>query len=706
MSADRWVQLLDSLENILSESSLWQASLSALAGQTTEALPPDQMALLQSRLDALQKSTEQLCQHLSAVQQTLHKLQQRMPQNHALLPPSPNLPEMERRLIRETGVDFSRNARRDPAPVEQALRINAEKLHQITTYSPVYIYELNADGIITFANRTYDGLSQERVVGTHITDWFPAEQRSLIASALAQVIQSELPQTVEYAIPNPEGEMRCYSTQMAPVLIDHHVTSVILIANDVTERRQTEAALRESEARYATLAATMPVGVFRTDVEGRCLYCNEHWCEMVGMSGQAALGHGWQHVLHPTDRDRFLMAWNTLLGSSNTLQLEVHYRHTNGTSVWADLRVVPETDSTGQVTGYIGAVNDITQRKLAIEALARSERRLSLALEGAKAGIWEWDMATNQTYWSDENYRLLGYEPGKCASTYDNWLNAVHPEDRDRTQDYVNDVIATNSDLNLEYRVLLPDGSIRWLADSGRLLFNEQGEPSGMSGIQVDITERKQAEEQLRASLKEKEVLLAEIHHRVKNNLQIISSLLNLQANRIDDPQVYAVLEETWNRVDCMALVHESLYHSNNFAEINLAEYVETLAVNLLHTYAVDPEHAFLEVEANPTVYVDLNTAIPCGLILNELITNALKHGLKQGQTRKIFVYLQQSGDRTVTLAIGNCGDTLPVDFDLNQSRSMGLRLVTNLTEQLEGKLEIKRGDPTIFQVSFASPKP
>ncbi|HEY9814545.1 MAG TPA: PAS domain S-box protein [Candidatus Obscuribacterales bacterium] len=220
---------------------------------------------------------------------------------------------------------------------------------------------------------------------------------------------------------------------------------------------------------------------------------------------------------------------------------------------------------------------------------------------------------------------------------------------------------------------------------------------------QEQLGERQRAEAALRESLAEKEVLLSEVHHRVKNNLQIISSLLNLQANRTHDPTAQDALRQSQNRVSSIALIHEHLYQSHDLCNINVAQYVRCLTADLYRTYATSLHPVTLEQVIDPQIHIDVDRAISLGLILNELISNALKHGFKAGQAGTLTMSLQAVSPDEYALSIGHDGHALPSDFDPQSSQSMGLKLVSILIQQLKGRLECDRSPQTVFTVYFPS---
>jgi PAS domain S-box-containing protein len=218
-----------------------------------------------------------------------------------------------------------------------------------------------------------------------------------------------------------------------------------------------------------------------------------------------------------------------------------------------------------------------------------------------------------------------------------------------------------------------------------------------------EITERKRAEQQMQASLEEKEVLLKEIHHRVKNNLQVISSLLNLQAGYVKDREALELFKESQGRVRSIALIHETLYHSSDLGRIDFAAYVQELAANLFSTYGVNSEAIRLKVSAQD-ILLGVDTAIPCGLIVNELISNSLKHAFPAGRQGEISIELHSEGENRLTLVVRDDGVGLPKNLDLQELPSLGLRIVSTLTDQLNGTLELQSRGGAEFKITFPEP--
>lgn len=212
-------------------------------------------------------------------------------------------------------------------------------------------------------------------------------------------------------------------------------------------------------------------------------------------------------------------------------------------------------------------------------------------------------------------------------------------------------------------------------------------------------TDRWNAAKQIEDSLKEKKMLLGEIHHRVKNNLQIISSLLNLQSIHIKDPFDKELFTESQNRVKSMAIVHEKLYQSHNFNQINLKDYTNSLIKDISGTYMIDPDQILFDLDAD-NIELNLETAIPCGLILNELITNSIKHAFPSGSKGKISIKFREEKG-TYQLEVSDNGVGFPEGLDLENAKSLGLELVKNLVHQLEGSIRLETNHGTHFIMKF-----
>lgn len=364
-----------------------------------------------------------------------------------------------------------------------------------------------------------------------------------------------------------------------------------------------------------------------------------------------------------------------------------------------EARVAERTDELADVNDDLLA--EIMERQRVEAALRQSEFRYRLLIEQMPAVTYiaQLDETGSSVYISPQIKSLLHYSAEEWIADPQLWFNLVHPDDRDRLISESQAALTKGQPFRAEYRIFNREGQVVWVQDQTIALPDEAG-PSGLTqGVLFDITARKQAEAQLTASLHEKEMLLKEIHHRVKNNMQVISSLLNLQSGYISDAQTLEIFQESQNRVRSMALIHEKLYRSKNLAEIDLGEYVNDLVTHLFRSYKADGKGVTLKVQAQD-VYLGIDTAVPCGLIINELISNALKHAFPNNRQGEIRVELQKE-QRQVCLCISDNGIGFPLDLDFHNTPSLGLQLVNTLVGQLDGTIDLQNGQGTAFKIHF-----
>lgn len=361
----------------------------------------------------------------------------------------------------------------------------------------------------------------------------------------------------------------------------------------------------------------------------------------------------------------------------------------------------------GSLSKIVHAVNraleeviEHSKRKKAEEALINSHRQLLEAQKIGHIGSWELDINTNKMSCSAEYYNIMGTDPSKLDDGYDAVMELIHPEDRSMVEKNIQNALVSHESFSIDYRLLKPDGSVRILSSKGQVINENSGAAPRLVVTEQDITEQKMAEEQIRSSLKEKEMLLAEIHHRVKNNLQVISSLLRLQSRFIEDEAAVNIFKETQNRVRSIAILHEKLYQSDDLAKIKVDEYVKLLAEDLLYFYELDNSKVEMKIDVEE-VYLNIETAIPCGLMIDELVSNSLKYAFKPGENGTITINLHSNHDKKFTLTVSDDGVGIPMNVDPKNSETFGMQLIKYLSNQLKGDLELNRENGTEFKLEF-----
>jgi len=338
------------------------------------------------------------------------------------------------------------------------------------------------------------------------------------------------------------------------------------------------------------------------------------------------------------------------------------------------------------------------ERKRAEEALRRAEENFRHSLDDSPLGV-RIVTAEGETIYANrailDIYGFRSLEELRTTPVEKRYTPESYAEFKKR---YERKRRGEDSPSEYEVSIVRKNGEVRHLQVSRKeLLWSGKKQ---YQTIYRDITERKQAEEELRASLREKEVLLREIHHRVKNNMQVISSLFNLQAGHTTNEECRGILKEGQMRIRSMSLVHEKLYQSRDLSKIDFAGYIQSLAVHLLHVYLVNPAQVRMETDFED-VSLDINSAVPCGLILNELVSNALKHAFPEGRTGVIKIGLRRGPGGAVELRVADDGVGLPKGLDFRKAESFGLQIVNLLVDQLEAAIDLDRTKGTAFTMTF-----
>ncbi len=346
-------------------------------------------------------------------------------------------------------------------------------------------------------------------------------------------------------------------------------------------------------------------------------------------------------------------------------------------------------------------VMDNSKRKKAEEALL-AERRLfiggpTVVLRLRNTEGWPVE------YVSPNIKSQFGYLPEDLTSGRIPFADLVHPDDRDRIRTEIRQhAEAKTAWYEQDYRIRTATGEYRWIYDFTVLEYDLSGAVTHFHGYIMDTTERKQVQEDLQRSVREKEILLREVHHRVKNNMQVISGLIELQATRISDPEIRSLFFESQNRIRTMALIHEILYRSSDYARIDFSTYLKELITHLLSSYGRDNGGIEIETRLDVT-YLSLDLAIPCGLMANELISNALKHAFPHGKKGRIVIKLLQPAKGQYELSVSDDGIGFPADLEIAKASTFGLQVVNGIaTHQMRGSIRLQKTPGTTVTISFA----
>ncbi|MBN2389167.1 MAG: PAS domain S-box protein [Anaerolineae bacterium] len=476
---------------------------------------------------------------------------------------------------------------------------------------------------------------------------------------------------------------------------------------ELAERTRSQAALEASEHKFREMLENMRLFAVTLDLEGRVTFCNDFGLQLVGMQWEAVLGCDWFETFVPPEiRDEMRAAF---LKNFSTGNFPAHFENeiltaggtTRALIAWNNM-VVRDTDH--NVVGVSSIGEDITARRQAERALLESEAWLRSFVDSMDDVIFSLDTQQRHTALYGRWLERIGMSPehflGRTA-------REVFGPEAARVHETAN-IQALETATSVTYEWELNDGP------EGRQRFQTtlsplrgpEGEVTGLVGVGRDITALKDYQAQLQTALDEKTLMLSEIHHRIKNNLQVILGLLELQFATVEDEGTQQMLRESQNRIKAIALIHERLYQTPGESQINARLYIQSLTRYLTETYnamvrGIVVEHAIADME------LDIDVAIPCALIVNELIANALKYAFPptwqspSGAPPTLRVALYRTGDHG-RLEVADNGVGLPADAASETSPRLGLRLIKMLARQIDGELHIEQNEGTCVAVTFA----
>lgn len=533
---------------------------------------------------------------------------------------------------------------------------------------------------------------EKDVIGKHHYDVFPD-----LPQKWRDVHQRVLAGAVESADEDPyfreDGSVDWTRWECRPWYeSDGSIGGLIVYTEVITERVHREEALRASEERFRSIVSTSQEWIWAIDLAGIHTYSNPAIEHILGYHPDEISGRGSLHLLHEEDIPKV----EQLLGrcmkqKTGWSNLVLRWKHRDGSWRYLESNAVPILDRNGVLVGFQGADRDITDRKKAEEALRESEVIFRSFMEYSPIYV----------FFKDEHIRSL-----RLSRNFETMLERPIDELLGKSMDDLFPSDLAKSMIK-DDMLIMKEGKTVTVEEefNSRVYYTIKfpihidGKPRYLAGYTIDITDRRNDEIKIKKALTEKETLLREIHHRVKNNMQVIISLLKLQAQRIQDKDLKKPFEESEQRIRAMAMVHERLYQKNDLSGINFSEYIHNIISELKTAYHIDGRKVAVKINVEDIV-LEVDSAIPCGLIINELITNCFKYAFPEGRRGEVIVNFTKEGN-TYNMTIRDNGVGLPVGFDHRQTTTLGLQLVNVLTKQLLGNFQIRTDRGTEAAIAF-----
>jgi len=353
----------------------------------------------------------------------------------------------------------------------------------------------------------------------------------------------------------------------------------------------------------------------------------------------------------------------------------------------------------GSVAGIFAAARDITERKQAEEKLQESQERFNLAIENTGAGVWDWDMINDKVVYSTRWKSMLGYADHEVENSFSGWKNLWHPDDSIRIEKALDDYLnGKTNQYEIIHRCRHKDGEWRWIQTRGDIIKDAKGQSVRWVGTNIDITERKLAEDKIKSLLAEKELILKEVHHRIKNNMNSMKGLLLLQATTMDESAATTALEDASKRMQSMETLYDQLYQSASFTELSIKSYLSPLIDAVIFNF---PEGNLIKVEKHIDDFIlDAKRLQPLGIIINELLTNIMKYAFPD-KSKSIITVTATLVEAHIILSVQDNGKGIPTSINFTNSTGFGLMLVNALAGQLDGKIRIERVVGTRIVLEF-----
>lgn len=439
-----------------------------------------------------------------------------------------------------------------------------------------------------------------------------------------------------------------------------------------------------------------PIAYQSLDIHGNIIYVNDIWLEKLGYEHDEVVGHWFGDFLCEDYVDQFKKNFPKFKDSGEVHDVVFDMKCKNSGMITVSFDGKIGYDESGNFKQTHCIFHDISEKQMAEKALKKSEQYYKTIFENTGTATLIVEEDTKVSLVNAEFVKLYGDDKDVIEGKL-KWPQFVSTEYLPMMREFhqTRRIDPEAVPRNYEFDFLDCQGKLKNVFTTVALI---PGTSQSLVSI-LDITKQKKSEKILKTSLKDKETLLREIHHRVKNNLQIISSLLNLQSRYIENEDALDIFTESQNRVKSMAIIHEKLYKSKSMSKIDFEEYITDLTDSLFYSYHINPSKVILKKEID-RIFFDVDTAIPCGLMINELITNCLKHAfpgdLKGSVTVKLF-----KKDECYHLTVEDDGAGFPEDIDFQNTESLGLQLVNNLVNQLDGTIDLEGNNGTTFKVIF-----
>jgi len=516
-----------------------------------------------------------------------------------------------------------------------------------------------------------------------------------ILAAKKLLLEDSVVYSGEFRIICGDGELKWIKGKAYPVYNNSgEVIRFAGVAEDITLHKYADEALQKSEAKFRSYIKNAPIGIFITDNNGKYIEVNPAAAAGLGYTEYELLNLSISDIVDPSNTEVALKHFSMVVNTGRSID-DILFRRKDGSILWAQVNAVKLSEER-----FMAFCQDITPRKKAEITLFKSEERVRNIFDNLPIGVFQSTIDGRFVYLNSAISRIMGYNSTEELIDLVNRssIAEVLYDDPLKRSGFLHEVSSAPGNWKIfDNRYKRKDGT----AFDAVLAFSERPDPVNGEifhyGYVSDVTEKKIAADEIKRLLGEKELLLKEVHHRVKNNMSAVAALLYLQAESINDAAAVSALEDARNRITSMMLIYDKLYRTSDYKNVDLPEYISKLVDEISSTYRIDGRN--IQFEKNIGIFnMDSQMLFPIGIIINEIITNAFKHAFPGRAEGVIFISVQGYGG-SLKLLIKDDGVGVPESFDINTTEGFGLSLVNILVKQMNGSLEVRNNGGTEYRI-------
>lgn len=603
---------------------------------------------------------------------------------------------------------------------EEQIKIQAAKLKAIFESGTHYIWTIDKNFTITSYNTNFkvdlwkDFSYEVKRNKSNFIDFVGLTSQNIPfwKDKLKKTLAGD-PQQFELLYKTKNKEKHWRDIFLYPILNENNeVIEISCMAHDVSEVKKAEIELKLKTAKLNAIFESGTHFLWTLDNKQTLTSYNKNYYNFIlktlGLKLEANKTTLKDTCREDPEREKVLREKYRLAFKGIPQYFELPMKDKQGTTIWREIFLHPVYTLSPEITEVSAISHDISEKKKIEEETKRQSAKLNAIIHSSSHMIYTINKKYELTSFNENYAKTLKHNYGYRPHIGFNYLSegkmqTMNEKEFELTKRHHEYALKGNKS-QYEVRLVNKRGEALWYETFLDPIILPNGKVEEVSYITHNITDKKLAEEQLRASLKEKEVLLQEVHHRVKNNLQVISSILNLQSSYLKDENTISMLLESQNRIKSMSFIHEILYQTKDFSNINFRDYIHNIAHNLIHSYRLDHKSVSLKFDVD-NVALNLDISIPCGLIVNELLSNAMKYAFPDKRKGIITTSVKQKKD-TITITVADNGIGFPKHIDFRNTESLGLQLIISLTEQLNGKIKLdKAAKGTKFLITFKPQK-